>query len=87
MCGSFIGLIYHEIIFGYVSVIGLWSTNIAGHDIVLCFCFVCLFLVSCVSYVASFVSLDCSFLIVPSVFSNVYSLVRFLQTASVWYRR
>jgi hypothetical protein len=36
--------------------------------IVLCFCFVCLRLV----YLMLPVSLDCQFLIVPSVFSNVY---------------
>ena len=40
--------------------------------IVLCFCFVCLRLVSFVRYMLP-VSLGCPFLIAPSVFSNVYS--------------
>ena len=37
----------------------------------LCFCFVCLLLVSPMLLV----SLDCHFLIAPSVFSNVYFLI------------
>ena len=42
-------------------------------------CFVCLRPVSCVHNVAS-VSLDCPFLVAPSVFSNVY----FVQYVCIW---
>jgi hypothetical protein len=47
----------------------------------LCFCFVCLRLV-CPLFPGS---LDCSFLMIPSVFSNVY-LYSVLHQNSVWWR-
>ena len=54
------------------------------------FCFVCLRPGSCVPNVASFywmLSLDCSFLIAPSVFSNVYLPFWFSFVANKYYSK
>jgi hypothetical protein len=52
----------------YLCSLWLFTYNGVQHNIVLCFCFVFLRLV----YTMLPISLDCSFVIAPSVFSNIY---------------
>ena len=52
----------------FIYIICVWLRIVVSTHIVLCFCFLCLRLV----YPILSVSLDCPFLIAPSVFSNVY---------------
>ena len=54
----------------YLCYLCLLAYRDVQHIIVLCFCFFCLRLVSCVPMLP--VSLDCPFLIAYSVISNVY---------------